>query len=383
MPRQRAVAKRTSSAFRYLFAMNPLPMWVYDLETLGFLEVNAAALVQYGYSREAFLAMRITDIRPPEDIPRLLANVARPRSDLQVSGEWRHRRGDGQIIDVRITSHTLEFAGRQAALVVAQDISEQKRAERALRALNEELEHRVRQRTVQLEAANQELEAFAYTAAHDLRSPLITIGGFSQMLLEDYAAAVPDEVRQRLRQMAEIARRMGVLIEELLTFSRLSRRPVVEQRVDPADVARQALAELNGARPEHRPGSVRIGTLPACRADPTLLKQVFVNLLSNALKFSRRRTDAVIEIGWGPAAEDPAHWMYFVKDNGAGFDMQDADKLFGVFQRLHSTDDYEGTGVGLAIVQRIIRRHGGRIWAEGEVEKGATFYFTLPKSPPA
>ena len=250
---------------------------------------------------------------------------------------------------------------------------------RDAQALNVELEHRVAQRTAQLEAANKELESFAYSVAHDLRTPLITLNGFSQVLLEDHASALGEEAQGYLRQLGESTRRMGELIDDLLDFSRLSRQPLNKHEVAVADLVRQALADLDGAR-AHRHVDVKIGDLPTCQADPTLLKQVFTNLLSNALKYTGKREAATIEIGWRDDADKPGFHIYFVKDNGVGFDMRYAEKLFRVFQRLHRADEYEGTGVGLAIVQRIVHRLGGRVWAEAEVDKGATFYFTLERS---
>jgi PAS domain S-box-containing protein len=246
-------------------------------------------------------------------------------------------------------------------------------------ALNVELEQRVAHRTAQLEVANKELESFAYTVAHDLRAPLITINGFSRVLLEDYASTLGDEAQGYVRQVGENAQRMGELIDDLLDFSRLSRQPLNKQQAAAADIVRQALADLDGAR-AHRHVDIVIGDLPACHADPALLKQVFANLLSNALKYTRTRETAAIEIGWRGDADEHGFHTYFVKDNGVGFDMRYADKLFRVFQRLHRAEEYEGTGVGLAIVQRIIHRLGGRVWAEAEVDKGATFYFTLERS---
>jgi signal transduction histidine kinase len=232
------------------------------------------------------------------------------------------------------------------------------------------------QRTRELTALNQELDSFAHTVAHDLRAPLITIDGYSRILIEDAGPSLDGDAQHRLHVVAGSAQRMGQLIDGLLAFARLGRRHVTEQTVHPGEIARAAWTELNGIRGE-RPVDLRIENLPSCRGDSVLLKQVYVNLLSNALKFSRKSEAPLIEVGWCGSAEEPGYNIYFVKDNGAGFNMEYADKLFRVFQRLHSADEFEGTGIGLATVQRIVQRHGGRVWAEGAVGKGATFFFTL------
>jgi len=225
----------------------------------------------------------------------------------------------------------------------------------------------------QLEAANKELEAFSYSVSHDLRAPLRTVDGFSQAVLEDYGEQLPDEGKRYLQTIRRGAQQMGELIDDLLKFARLSRATMEVARVDMNRLVRTALSDLH-FKPDDPRVELRCGELPACTGDSPLLRQVWVNLLSNALKYTGRRDKAVIEIG--SLSKDGAT-VYFVKDNGAGFDMRYADKLFGVFQRLHRAEDYEGTGVGLAIVQRIVHRHGGRVWAEAEEDCGATFYFTL------
>jgi signal transduction histidine kinase len=240
----------------------------------------------------------------------------------------------------------------------------------------EELEVRVAERTAQLETANQELEAFAYSVSHDLRAPLRAMDGFSRILLANYASELPTEAQRYFQLVRNNTQQMGQLIDDLLSFSRLSRQPLKKQTIDPAGLVRLVLSELLKEHGE-RQVDISVGDLPTCEADPSLFKQVLTNLLSNALKFTSKRPAACIEVN---SQSINGEQVYFVKDNGVGFDMRYAGKLFGVFQRLHLAEEFEGTGVGLAIVQRIIHRHGGRIWAEAAVDQGAAFYFTVKPS---
>ncbi|EDY15979.1 response regulator receiver sensor signal transduction histidine kinase [Chthoniobacter flavus Ellin428] len=254
---------------------------------------------------------------------------------------------------------------------------------RRLRLENAVLEQRVRERTKQLETANsaledanKELEAFSYSVSHDLRTPLRHVDGFAQMLASRYEDQLPEAAQRLLAKVCTGAQRSQQLIDDLLNFSRLGRQPLQKRQVSLSRLVEEVLREHQGER-EGRQVDVAVDALPDIQGDHALLKQVFVNLISNALKFTRKREHAVIRVAVEDAGEQ---WHFFVQDNGAGFDMQYAEKLFGVFQRLHHEDQFPGTGVGLSIVQRIIHRHGGRIWAEAEVDKGATFHFTLPKA---
>ncbi len=360
--------------YQLLFERNPLPMWVYDPAKLRFLTVNEAAIRHYGYSRREFLGMTIKDIRPAEDVPALLADVKANRSTPTVTSVWRHRKKDGTLIDVEITSHEFQFGEHKTKLVLAKDITEQLHAEAQVCQLNEELEERVSERTAELTAANKELEAFSYSVSHDLRAPLRAIIGYSQLVLEDYAVRLDTEGRRLLGVIAAEALRMSQLIDDLLTFSGLGRQRVQMTDVDMTALALSAFQSLIATHLPKAP-QLNIKTLPPARGDSAMLRQVFVNLLDNAIKFSRVRKDATIEIG-GSCDQDQN--VYYVKDNGVGFDEKYIAKLFGVFQRLHAEEEFAGTGVGLALVQRIILRHGGKVWAESELGEGATFYFAIP-----
>ncbi len=256
---------------------------------------------------------------------------------------------------------------------VAHDITDRKQADVDMRQLNADLDRRVVERTAQLEATNRELEAFTYSVSHDLRSPLRGVDSFSRMVIEDYGPKLDDEGRRLLNVVRSEAQRMGALIDDLLQFSRVGRQEMRQQSVDMSVLVQDVIDKLN--LPVERQQQIVIGPLPLAHGDHTLLQQVWVNLLSNALKFTRHQPSPVIEVG---ATQAVGLCTYYVKDNGAGFDARFVHKLFGVFQRLHTEDEFEGTGVGLALVQRIVQRHGGTVRASGEVNQGAAFYFSLP-----
>ena len=241
--------------------------------------------------------------------------------------------------------------------------------------LNAELEQRVRDRTAELEAANQELEAFSYSVSHDLRAPLRAMDGFSMALLEDCAGKLDETAQDHLRRIRAGSQRMAELIDDLLNLSQVTRTEMRRERVDLTVMAEEIGAELRRLQPD-REGNLVVAPALTADADARMLRLVLNNLLDNAWKFTSRRAQACIEVG---ARELDGQRVFFVRDNGAGFDMAYAGRLFGAFQRLHSTQEFEGTGIGLAIVQRIIHRHGGRVWAEGAVEQGAIVYFTVGK----
>ncbi len=285
-----------------------------------------------------------------------------------------------QILE-RDTALQTEIAGRKhaqeqmagQAAKLSRQSEELAGSEREIREMNAELEQRVKERTAQLEAANHELEAFTYSVSHDLRAPLRHIGGFSRILIEDFSAGMPSEAQQHLRRVEDSVHRMGKLVDELLNLARLGRAGLKLQTVVLNSVI-EDVASLLQPECQGRVIDWKIEDLPPVECDPVLMKQVFQNLLANALKFTRTRERAVIDIGYRVSNGE---LVILVRDNGVGFNMKYKDKLFGVFQRLHRAEDFEGTGIGLATVQRIVHKHGGRVWAESEVDKGTSFFFTV------
>lgn len=254
-------------------------------------------------------------------------------------------------------------------------------AETDMRQLNEQLEKRVAERTAELEYTNRELEAFSYSVSHDLRAPVRAISGYSEMFMQEFAETLPPDAKRFQSLIQSNAKKLAQLLDDLLLFSRYGRQPITKISVNPTEIVTEILRDLkNGGKPVE----FHLNPLPPCYADPVLLRQVFTNLLENAVKFSGAQESPCIEVGSRPTPENHGGQkvIYFVKDNGVGFDMAYADKLFRVFSRLHSETEFEGTGVGLSIVQRIVNRHGGEVWAEAEVAKGATFYFSLPATTP-
>lgn len=360
--------------YRTLFESNPHPMWVYDSQTLRFLAVNDAAVGHYGYSRDDFLAMTIRDIRPEEDLPRLEQVLEGRIGEPAAPGWWRHRTRDGRLISVEVSSHPMQFGNRPARIVLAHDITLRLQAQDALAQMNDTLERRVSERTSELAIANKELESFSYSVSHDLRAPLQVIDGFGKALLSKYSADLPPQAIHYLHRIRDNTHQMSQLIDDLLSLAKVTRAEIHAESCNLSTRAGQIVERLRLRFPDR---AVRLELDEDMQAicDIRLLGVVLENLIENAWKFTARTQDACVRIGC--EAQVDGQRVFFVADNGAGFEMSYVDKLFKAFQRLHAPSEFEGTGIGLATVHRIITRHGGRVWAEGSPGQGAIFKFTL------
>jgi PAS domain S-box-containing protein len=346
-------------------------IWVVDANGhVSFANPKIAAML--GYTVEEMLGRPLTDFMDQEGYALFLNR----ESHQAVQEDFQLLCKDGTCLWGNISSSMVRDSDGVylGILAMVTDITERKQVEERTRQWNATLEKRVKERTAELEAAYKELEAFSYSVSHDLRAPLRAIDGFSRIVQEDFGKDIPPQAQEYLNDVRDNVKKMGCLVSDLLAFSRLGRQSIRKQQIDTKTLVMQCIQDLQTTY-EGRTVHFQVATLPPCLADLGLLRQVWLNLLENALKYSRTREKAVIEIGYQTGNQDIT---YYIRDNGVGFDMRYADKLFGVFQRLHRAEDYEGTGVGLAIVQRIVHRHQGWIWAEAEPDKGATFFFLLP-----
>jgi PAS domain S-box-containing protein len=335
---------------------------------------NLGAQELYGWAAEDVIGKHSQQLlqtvfpAPLEDIDAELLKTGRWEGELQRTTA----RGIPVAVAARWSLRRDEHARPVAILETSNDITERKRREQEIQGLNVELA----KRSSELEAINKELEAFAYSVSHDLRAPLRHIAGFTELLQKKVSSVVDEKSKRYITMILDSAKRMGNLIDDLLAFSRIGRAETQKTLVSLTQLVREVLAEVRQDT-EGRNISWKIGALPALYGDRSMLRLALVNLVSNAIKFTHTRPLAEIEIGCADGNTDDV--VVFVRDNGVGFDMKYVHKLFGVFQRLHQSDEFEGTGIGLATVQRIIHRHGGKVWAEGVVDGGATFYFSAPK----
>jgi len=382
--------------------------WMIDLNG-KFIDVNDVACKMLGYSRTELLKLGISDLEIVETAEQTKKHIQKIFEIAEDRFETKHRCKNGQVIDVELS---VKFQPNHNLIVVfVRDITEQKQAEEALmnsrmslqvalegsnRArksllsvledqrlaerevlkLNTELEQRVIERTAQLESANKELEAFSYSVSHDLRAPLRHISGFINLFLENKITQLTEEELGYLNTVTNSANEMGKLIDALLSFSRLNQAEIQKSAFNTKELIQLGL-KLFEPEIEERKIEIKIDPLPETYGDHRLIGQVWTNLLSNAIKYTNKKEKAIIEIG---STSEKNETIFFIRDNGAGFNMKYADKLFKVFQRLHKPRDFEGVGIGLANINRIITRHSGRCWAEGESDKGATFYFSLPNN---
>jgi PAS domain S-box-containing protein len=375
------VALHESEArFRQFAEHMPFIVWMLSPDTERFVYINSAFEEVIGRSIDLLADNRVRrwlKVVHPEDRRKVTAFLRQLHQLEPLQIEFRILRPNGEERWLNIRYFPVRNEAGELALHsgIAEDVTQRKRAETELYQLNEELEERVRRRTRELESANRELESFSYSVSHDLRAPLRAINGFSQALMEDYGHRLDEEGLNYLNRVRAASQRMAVLIDDLLTLSRVARQEIRRAPINLSSLAESILEELRHAQP-HRQVEFFITPNLWAVADPNLVQIVLDNLLRNAWKYTSKHDKARIE--FGQLTSNDAGTVYFVRDDGAGFDMAYVDKLFGAFQRLHRDSEFEGNGVGLATVQRIIHRHGGRTWAEGAPEQGATFYFTLP-----
>jgi len=368
--------QQAEAKFRVLVEQSLVGIYVIQNDRLVYVNPKMSEIM--GYTVQEMTSRPLLDFIAPESRDLVRANVQKRIEGKVASLHYQlgMQKRDGTVVLAEAHGARTEYAGQPAVIGTLLDITDRVKAEEEIRRLNTDLEQRVIERTAQLEAANRELEAFSYSVSHDLRAPLRHITGYAEILREDAKGSLTGECLGYLDVLTSSTKQMAQLIDDLLAFSRMSRTEMRRQRVNFEDLVRDTRSKLE-AETAGRNVVWKQGNLPVMEGDAAMFRQVWVNLISNAVKYTRPRDPAEIEIGCTENAKNEA--VFFVRDNGVGFDMKHAQKLFGVFQRMHRATDFEGTGIGLAIVQRIVLRHGGRVWVEAKPNEGATFYFSLPR----
>jgi PAS domain S-box-containing protein len=373
--------QESEERYRHLFNNNPFPMFIWDFETFEIVECNDEALKKYGYTKEEFIGKSIKDIRPEED-RQIFEKITVNEEEYNKPHKrvWRHLKKNGDIMYVEASGNTINYKGRTSAFVIINDVTEKvkteqllQESEQKLRNLNTQLEKKVASRTAELIETNRHLEAFSYSISHDLKSPIRTINVFSQILTKKLDHLIDDDTKELLTTIQSNCLRMSEMVEKMLDFSKTGKKNLQKEKIDTEALVRDVVANMDIH--ENPALQIIIHPMPTCKADQSMMKQLFANLISNAVKYSSRNPAPLIEIG---AQQDERKTTFYVKDNGTGFDSKYASKLFQVFKRLHSDNEFDGTGVGLAIVKQIVEKHGGKVWAEGELGVGATFYFSIP-----
>lgn len=358
--------RASEKRFSTIFDLSPVAISITHAADERFLEVNKSFLNLLGFERQEVLGKTAVELGIIKESAAHKCIAAAILGQHSVPGlEIKVLTKSGEVRDMLSSLELVELGGERCVLTFANDITERKRSEKTLLQLN-----------VRLEAANKELESFSHSVSHDLRAPLRHINGFAELLQKHTSSMLDEKGRRYVTTISDSAKRMGVLIDELLMFSRMGREAMKKSKVDFNRLVDEVLIEVS-QETGGRAITFKIDPLPEIEGDRSMLRQAVLNLFSNAVKYTRDKSPAIITMGWTNGGDQA---VFFVRDNGAGFDMKYANKLFGIFQRLHRNDEFEGTGIGLANVRRIIHRHGGRTWAEGKPNEGATFYFSLPRS---